>query len=295
MTIISRSQDILIFIAVVDCGGFTAAANEMNIQVAKVSRAVQRLEHENECTFFHRTTRHVSLTEEGRLYLEYARKGIEQIALAEETVKSLKLKPSGKLKVDAVNAFHTYQIAPLIKGFSEKYPDIQLDLTSNENIVDLLEKRVDIAIRIGILKDSTLHVRTLGKSPMHLVASPEYLKKFGTPKSVGELSKHRLINYSSLNGFKRWPLKTLLVASPYIKVGSGEIMHKLCLEGTGIGMISNFIVANDLKNGNLVSVLSSEIKTPHDLENINAVYYKTASISPRINAFLDYLQSHLTL
>lgn len=172
MTIISRNEDLEILLTVVDSGSFSSAARILDIQVAKVSRAVSRLEKELDSTLLNRTTRRLELTEEGRQFTQQVRLGLQQLAAAEEELKVLKGIPAGRLRVDAATPFILHQLVPHVAGFRERYPQVELELVANENIIDLIERRTDLAFRIGSLKDSNLHARYFGKSPLHVVASP---------------------------------------------------------------------------------------------------------------------------
>ena len=171
MAVRSRTEDLEAFLAVVDSGSFSAAAELLDQQVAKVSRAIARLEKTNNCTLMARTTRRLELTEEGKLLLTYAREGLNTLEKGEEHLKLLKKAPAGHLRIDAASPFVLHQITPLIGVFRQAFPQVTLDISSNDGIVDLLERRTDVAIRIGELKDSNLHARRLGRSQLYLVAS----------------------------------------------------------------------------------------------------------------------------
>ena len=178
---LTRSDDLEMVLTVVDAGGFSAAAEALDVQVAKVSRSVSKVESQLGVSIFNRTTRRVELTEEGRQFVDSVRVGLQMIQSAEEEIVSRGELPKGRLRVDAASPFVFHQLVPLVQSFKEAYPDIELELTSNEGFVDLREKRTDVAIRIGKLSDSTLHARPLGKSLLHIVASPDYLAKRGLP------------------------------------------------------------------------------------------------------------------
>ncbi|MFA0698391.1 LysR substrate-binding domain-containing protein, partial [Vibrio sp. 10N.222.49.C9] len=135
-------------------------------------------------------------TDEGRQFIDGVRLGLQQLQKAEDDIVSRGELPKGRLRVDAASPFVFHQLVPLVKEFNQAYPDIKLELTSNEGFVDLLEKKTDIAIRIGSLTDSTLHARPLGKSPLYIVASPEYLSRRGIPQQTSDLSTHDIIGFA---------------------------------------------------------------------------------------------------
>ena len=291
----SKTEDLEILLAVADHGGFSAAANALDIQVAKVSRAVARLEQEHACSLFTRTTRKVSLTQEGKRFIVAIRSAMEQIAGAEFALTAQKTRPSGRLRIDAASPFVLHQLIPLIKPFRAVYPDIELELVSNDSIIDLIEKRTDLAIRIGGLSDSGLHATLLGRSRLHLVASPDYLAIRGAPKAVGELTLHDIIGFSDIANLNKLPTTPPIQLSVNIKASSGETIRQLCLAGNGIALLSNFMVSEDIKKGRLVSLLNESIQTPNLREQVNAVYYKHTALASRIEAFLTFSKAHLVL
>ncbi|MGP4864303.1 LysR family transcriptional regulator [Psychrobacter sp. T6-5] len=291
----AKTEDIEIFLTVVDTGSFTGAANVLNQQVAKVSRAVSRLENTLQCTLLNRTTRRLELTEEGHVFIRYAREGLNTLYTGEEALKLLKQAPSGHLRIDAASPFVLHQLTPLVGEFVQQYPHITLDLTSHDNIIDLLEHKTDLAIRIGDLKDSNLHARLLGKSKLRLVVSPEYLYQHNEVAHIDDLSTHKLIGFNDASKLNSWPLKTPVKLNFHMTGSSGETLRQLCLNHQGIALLSHFMIGEDLKSGRLVEVLPEAIVRPNNREAIQAVYYKNSAVSSRILAFLDFIQPRLTL
>ena len=158
MSVQAKTEDLETFIAVVDSGGFSSAALLLDQQVAKVSRAVSRLEAALNCTLLNRTTRRIELTEEGHLFIAYAREGLTALEKGEDMLRLMHGKPSGRLRVDAASPFVLHQLTPLISEFTTLYPDIHLDITSHDSIIDLLEHKTDVAIRLGDPKDSNINL-----------------------------------------------------------------------------------------------------------------------------------------
>ena len=292
---LTRSDDLDILLMVVDSGGFSAAAEAMDIQVARVSRAVNKIEQKLGVTILNRTTRRVALTDEGRQFVESVRAGLLQLQRAEDELVSRGELPQGRLRIDAASPFLFHQLVPLVKEFRTAYPDIQLELTSNEGYVDLLEKRTDVAIRIGKLEDSTLHVRPLGKSLLNVVAAPDYLASRGTPQAVSELAQHELLGFIDMKVLNHWPLKGCEPITPTIGVSNGESLRQLALTGNGIACLSGFMVNEDLAAGRLVKLLEAERITLAEREQINAVYYKSSTVARRISAFIEFIQPRLSL
>lgn len=292
---ITRSDDLEIMLTVVDSGGFSAAAQALDIQVARVSRSISKIESQLGVSLFNRTTRRVELTEEGRQFVDSIRAGLRIIQEAEEEIVSRGELPKGRLRVDAASPFVFHQLVPLVNEFNSAYPDIELELTSNEGFVDLIEKRTDVAIRIGQLTDSTLHARPLGKSLLYMVASPEYLAKRGIPQKFEELSSHHTVGFAGAKVLNHWPLPNQNYVEPTITASNGETVRQLVLAGNGIACLSGFMVHQDIAAGRLIPILEQEKLTNTGRETINAVYYKSSSVSKRISAFIDFIQPRLSL
>ncbi|MEZ8232852.1 LysR substrate-binding domain-containing protein [Vibrio splendidus] len=292
---LTRSDDLEMVLTVVDAGGFSAAAEALDVQVAKVSRSVSKVESQLGVSIFNRTTRRVELTEEGRQFVDSVRLGLQMIQSAEEEIVSRGELPKGRLRVDAASPFVFHQLVPLVQSFKEAYPDIELELTSNEGFVDLLEKRTDVAIRIGKLSDSTLHARPLGKSLLHIVASPGYLAKRGLPTKPEDLSSHQIVGFAGNKVLNHWPLPNQSDVAPTVTASNGETVRQLVLAGNGIACLSGFMVQEDMAAGRLIPILEQDKLANTDRERVNAVYYKSSSVSKRISAFIDFIQPRLKL
>lgn len=292
---LTRSDDLQILLSVIDCGGFSAAAEALDLQIARVSRAVSKVEKQLGVTILNRTTRRIELTDEGRQFVDSVRVSLLQIQQAEELLISRGELPAGRLRVDAASPFVFHQLIPLVQPFKEAFPDIQLEITSNEGFVDLLEKKTDLAIRIGKLTDSTLHARPLGKSLLYIVASPEYLAKRGIPKQASDLSNHQLIGFTGAKILNRWSVAGIDYIEPSLTASNGETVRQLALAGNGIACLSGFMVNKDIAAGKLITVLEQGKLTNTGHEQINAVFYKSSSVARRISAFIDFIQPKLSL
>ncbi|WED23469.1 LysR family transcriptional regulator [Vibrio sp. JC009] len=292
---LTRSDELEILVAVVDHGSFSAAAEALNIQVAKVSRVISKIEQKLGVTLLNRTTRRLQLTEEGHYFVNAARKFLLEIEQTEESLLSLGDAPKGKLRIDAASPFIIHQLVPLVEKFKQEYPQITLDLSSHEGFIDLLENKTDIAIRIGKLSDSTLYVRNLGHSPLHIVASPAYLAKHGVPKKLEDLKEHKLIGFTGPKVLNQWGLKGGEYIEASISASNGEAVRHLALSGIGIACLSNFMVHEDIAQGTLVPLLATEKVTMPEREQVNAVYYKSSAVACRVSVFIEFLKKHLTL
>lgn len=283
------------FVSVVDSGSISAAAEQLRQTASGISRALSRLEEKLEVTLLRRTTRRLELTEEGQAFLAQARKILEAVEEAEEQMKVRRQKPAGRLRVNAAAPFMLHVVVPLVSGFRERYPQIQLELHSSDQIIDLLEQRTDVAIRIGALRDSTLHARPLGSSRLRVLASPAYLKSHGTPKTVGDLAGHSLLGFTQPDSLNQWPLRhplgDALAISPSLSASSGETLRQLALAGAGIVCLADFMTQADRARGDLLQVLPGATVEVH--QPIHAVYYRNTALASRIACFLDYLGSQL--
>ena len=282
-------------VAVVDAGSITAAAELLGLTVSATSRSLARLEDKLQTTLLRRTTRRLELTEEGAAFLLRARAILASVDEAEELMAARRTRPAGRLRVDAATPFMLHVLVPLIAGFRERYPEVELELTSNEGFIDLLEKRTDVAFRIGALKDSTLHARPVGSSRVRVLASPGYLAAHGTPKRVADLREHTLLGFSQLESLNEWPLEDAdgqpLHIQPSIRSFSGETLRQLALNDAGIVCLSDFMTRADRQSGALRQLFPRQ--TLDVRQPVNAVYYRNTAISSRIKSFIDYLVESL--
>jgi DNA-binding transcriptional LysR family regulator len=292
----TSTDELLVFVTVIDSGSITAAAEKLQQTVSGVSRALTRLEKKLDTALVRRTTRRLQLTEEGELFLGRARAILDAMEEAEESVTRRRERPSGRLRVDAASPFMLHCIAPHMKAFSAQYPEIRLELTSNERIVDLLEQKVDIAIRIGALQDSTLHARALGASKLRVLASPAYLAEYGEPRTVDALRQHRLIGFTAPEQLNRWPLRDgveFVKIEPALSASSGETIRQLVLSHWGVACLADFMTAADVRDGRLVPILDAVLVD--ERQPVNAVYYQSASLASRVQCFLDFIGTRVRL
>ena len=282
-------------IAVVDGGSITAAAQRLDLTVSGLSRALGRLEQKLDTTLVRRTTRRIELTEEGKVFIARARSILGALDAAEEEMAVRRQQPAGRLRVNAATPFMLHAVAPLVPQFRLAYPRIELELDTDELNIDLLERRTDVAIRIGALRDSSLHARPLGTSRLRVLASPDYLAAHGQPKTAAALADHSLLGFTQPEALNRWPLRGTeadgLLVTPTVRASSGETLRRLALEGAGIVCLSDFMTAGDRAEGTLVQLLARE--TLDVRQPIHAVYYRNTQLAGRIRCFLDFLQQRL--
>jgi DNA-binding transcriptional LysR family regulator len=288
-------EELLAFRAVVDTGSITAAADQLGQTVSGISRALGRLEKKLATTLLRRTTRRLELTEEGQTFLARTRAILDAMDEAEDELVTRRQQPAGLLRVNAASPFMLHAIVPLVPEFSALFPKIQLELNTDDLNVDLLAQRTDIAIRIGPLRDSTLHARPLCSSRLRVLASPAYLEKHGRPKRVADLASHALIGNSQLPTLNQWPLRgpqgDSYAAALAFSASSGETMRHLALAGMGIVCLADFMTEADRAGGKLVQLLARD--TVEVRQAVNAVYYRNTALSSRITAFLDFIAARL--
>ena len=235
------------------------------------------------------------LTEEGKQFTEAVSVGLNHIERAEAQLMHHKGSPKGTLRVDAASPFIFHQLTPHIQAFNKAFPGIDIELNSNEGIVDLIEKRTDVAIRIGKLEDSTLHATALGRSALYVVASSEYIAQNGVPNTPSDLKNHSLIGFSNIDALNSWAVKGLESISPTIAASNGETIRQLALAGNGIACLSGFMVNQDIESGKLVKLLDAFRVSGTDRELVNAVYYKSSAVSERVTAFINFIKPRITL
>ena len=288
-------EELQAFMSVVDSGSITAAAGQRNQTTSGISRALSRLEQKLDTTLLRRTTRRLELTEEGELFLAHARHIIGAVDDAEEQIALRRMKPAGRLRINAAVPFMQHVIVPMIGGFRALYPQIDLELHTDDLNIDLLKQRTDIAIRIGALRDSTIHARLLGASRLRILASPEYIQRHGAPKTIEALSEHSLLGFTQPERLNQWALPYLPDGRssivPTVAASGGETLRHLALRGEGIVELSDFMTWEDQLAGRLVEVLSDQ--TLESWQPINAVYYRNTQLAARITCFLDYVSEQI--
>lgn len=288
-------SSIPVFVAVVESGGFSAAADKMHITKSAVSKRINQLEDELGIRLLNRTTRKLSLTEAGHRYYEYVSQSLSLAQQGIDAVTELQGKPRGKLKLTAPMSFGVLHIAPLVAEFLQHYPDVEIDLQLEDQMVDLIQEGFDLGIRIGHLPDSNLIAKRL--SPCHsvLCASPSYIEQHGAPKKPSDLAKHNCLQYSYFRGGAEWSFlyqggEHKVVPKGRLSINNSEAIRRALLEGLGIGQLPTFIVAKDIKANNL-SILMPEYQLP--THAVYAVFPQRKHMPLKVRAFLDFISERL--
>jgi DNA-binding transcriptional LysR family regulator len=281
-----------VLLAVVDAGSFAAAAEALDTSTAAVSRQVAALEAHLGTRLMNRTTRRLSLTEAGADFAERSRTILVDLAEAESLAGLHSVEPVGLLRVTAPLSFGITHFSRLLPGFLRRHPKLKLDLDLSDRVVDLVNERVDVALRIAREPSPTLVARRLASVGMVVCASPAYLKRHGTPRTPGELVDHRTLSFSYLWAGDDWTFEdaqghlTTVRVNADVHATNGDVLRELAVAGEGIVLQPNFLVGMDVASGALVPLLT-EWKT-FEL-SLYAVYLSRRNLSLKVRAFVDYL------
>jgi DNA-binding transcriptional LysR family regulator len=291
-----KYQEIKVFTTVAECGSFVAASDALGLSKAAVSRYVSDLERRLRARLMHRTTRKLSLTPEGEIFLARCRVILESIEESEEEISSRGLNASGTLRVTAPVSFGIRHLAPLWSDFLKAYPEVKVDLELSDRVVNLVEEGFDLAIRIGQLNDSTLVCRQLTSTRLVLCASPDYLKRHGTPNHPAELTEHETFSYSLLSTGHTWRFdgpegRIDVRVSPRMSSNNGDTGVEVCVRGGGIHLWPSFLVEEQLRKGELVEILPA---FKASIFGVYAVYPSKKYVSPKVRALVDFLLHKLS-
>lgn len=284
-----------VFVAVVECGSFSAAALKLGMTKSAVSKRISVLEDNIGVRLFNRTTRKLTLTEAGERFSDYAR---NSLLLAQEgfsTVSQYQGSPRGTLKINAPMTFTRLHIVPYIKEFLNCYPEIQIILSMDDNIVNMVEGGFDVGIRIGKLKDSSLIARKLVNCKSVLCASPDYIKQHGKPSVPDDLLKHNCIYYSLFQAGVEWtffkndkPVK--VEPKGNFIVNNSDAICDVLFQGLGICQMPTFIVSEHLVKGRLIPLLEDFSLPEHA---IYAVYPERKHLPEKVKVFIDFMKQKL--
>lgn len=287
----NKLQQMQVFVAVVEAGSFIRAADALGASKAGVSRHVGELESRLGVRLLNRTTRRLSLTEEGRVFLERCRELLADVDEAEAEIRSRSGAASGLLRVNAPVTFGVRHLAPLWGEFMAEQPNVTLEVTLADRIVDLVDEGFDLAIRIATLPSSTLVSRRLSTTRMALCASPRYLREHGTPQHPAELAGHAVISYTYWSTRDEWHFEgpqggVSVRTRPRLHTNSGDTCRAAALAHQGVILQPTFLVGEDLAAGALVELMPDY----RSIElGIYAVYPTRKHLSPKVRALIEFL------
>ncbi len=284
------------FVYVAEYESFTRAAKELGISTAQVSRQISALEKRLNIKLLYRTTRKVSLTEEGRVFYQHCRGVLDGLDAAEQAVSNLQSKPQGRIKLTAPVTYGEQQLLPLVNNFMVMYSDIEVTAFLSNQKIDLVDGGYDLAIRIGKLSDSTMMAKKLSHRTNFVCAAPTYLEKHGIPHFLSELSEHNCLlgtrdYWHFIENDKEAGKERNMRVSGTVQYNSGHSLVDAALKGLGIVQLPDYYVQKHLASGALVSVLDN-YREPE--EGIWAIYPHNRHLSPKIRLLVDYLAERLS-
>lgn len=284
------------FRRIVERGSFARAAEDLGVSPALLSREIKLLEESLGTTLLTRTTRSMSLTDAGRLYLDEAMGILDAVSHVEARIRDGAGAVRGHLKVNASSSFGQMVIAPVLPGFLDAYPDLRLTLSMDDRVVDMVEGGFDVSIRIrAAMPDSALVARRVGTARQRIFASPSYLKRAGAPATPEDIGRHRVIGFLLADHLTGWNLsgpggEKTIALDPEVKVGNSLVLRDLLIAGHGIGTLPDFVSDEAEARGALVRVLPEwELPAPE----IFAVTASRLAMDARVTAFIDHLRAAL--
>jgi DNA-binding transcriptional LysR family regulator len=289
-----RLTSLTAFVRVVDSSGFSAAGRRLEMSTTMVSNHVRALEERLGARLLNRTTRKVSLTEVGRVYYDRATQILADIEQADDIAGALQSTPRGTLRIYTGTHIVPF-VAPVVDEFLRSYPEVKVDLSMGERIIDIIDEGFDVAIRLTPSPDSSLIVRSLATWRHVLCCSPSYLEMNGRLQHLSELTEHNCIRHVLYPFGDEWHfvdrkgLAATVRVSGNLITNSGEMLRRATLDGTGVSLMAGFMIQDDLDEGRLVRLLPEY--RPVEL-TMNAVYPHRHHLSAKVRTFIDMLAQH---
>ncbi len=274
------------FVRAVETGSFSAVARELGTTQPNISRHIASLEQHLGTRLLHRSTRKLTPTPEGVRYYDDSRRVLDAIAEAESNVRGQEI-PSGVLRVACPTLLGRTYLLPRVKAFLNRYPKVELDLQIGDRFVDLIEEGVDVAIRIGVLKDSALKARRIGTGERVCVATPEYVARHGAPKTPTDLEKHECILYTLLSSGNVWSFKDCEVAvHGRFRVNTPDGIRTATLDGLGIAYSPVWLFEDAIRGGRVQLLLEDYPGPPTPIQMI---YPERRLLPQRAKVFMDFV------
>lgn len=285
-------EHVKLFIRVATLNNISLAGSELGLSAAVASAHINKLEQSLGVRLIHRTTRKVSLTEEGQAFLTHAEDVLSSVEAAKASVGVGNSSPSGTLRIAAPASFGRMHLVPALNAFMAEHPNLKIDLKLSDSIVDLVEGGFDVAIRNSALKDSSLIAKKLTTDKRILCASPEYVVNHGIPNSPAELKNHNCITLMNLDHWRFKSNKDVIniKATGNFRTDNGEAIRDACIQGLGITINSTWSAYQQLQSGELVEVLP-DYPLVSDAA-IWAVYPTSRQLAPKVRAFIDYFANY---
>lgn len=291
----SKLRQMEVFVAVVEAGSFADAAVRVGMSAVMVGRHIQSLETALNSNLIQRTTRRQSVTGEGRLFYEESKKALEQIKYAWSRVEASTGKPGGLLRMTAPMTLGVTLVGPLVNEFMQLYPDVQVELILSNDVVDLHESSFDLGFRISELIEVNLESRPLPPYRMVICAAPGYLQAHQEPQTPEQLYQHRILTHTSWTNRFAWPLQHGNKTMPWpdhavLRSNDGQVLLQAAIAGNGILMQPDFLVAEALAKGELVTIMDACAPAP---KPVQMVYPRSKKALPKLNAFVTFIVERL--
>ncbi|PTQ07443.1 LysR family transcriptional regulator [Sphingomonas oleivorans] len=292
----NRAGEMQVFVRVVEAGSFSEAARQLLMTPSTVSKLIGRIEERLGARLIERSTRRLSLTDEGRIYYERSGALLAELDDIERELAQGARHASGTVRVNASVAFGAHGVVPLLPLFWEAHPNIIVDISLSDEIVDLYLDRTDIAFRVGALTDSNLVARKIGVARRKIVAAPAYLEKHGTPRSFEDLDDHNCLGFNFRRSAPVWPARqggriVDRMVRGSLLANNGETVRRMAIGGVGLARLGNFHIDEDIAAGRLVEVLADDAYS--DVEDVHALYLGGQRVPQRVRAFLDFMVPRL--
>lgn len=284
---------VAIFVQVARLQSFAAAGRALGMSGPAVSKQIQALENRLGVQLLNRTTRSVTLTEEGALYLDRAAKALEDLQEAERHIQEMKDCPTGRLKINAPMSFGNQYLVGPISQFAKRYPEVKLEVDFDDRWVDVIAEGYDVVVRIGVLEDSSLIARKLASCPIVMCASPAYKVQHGLPLQPSQLPDYPAIIYSQHGQYEEWRYQAPDGSRGSVRLNrnfsgnSAEMQLEACLQGLGIALLPAFVASEHLSSGALLRVLP-KFET-HPPRGIYALFPQSRHLATRVRLFVDWL------
>lgn len=285
----------------VDGGSFSAAGRRLGLAPSSIARGIGALENELGVRLLNRTTRSLSLTEAGRLYHERAQRILAEVEETSLSITQLEANPRGTLRLNVPSAFGRAHIAPMLPEFLSTFPDVMIDLSMTDAFIDPVEEGIDLVIRIGELKDSSLVARKLAPNKRVICAAPDYFEQHGRPSIPDDLRGHNCLIYKRGNDRVIWHLRDGggtthdIAITGDVQTNNTEALRAIVLGGQGIAILPTWFVGDDVRGGRLEIVFEDYTVSPTALDtNIYAVFPYNRHLSPKVRAFVDALLERFT-
>ena len=290
-----KYQEMRVFSAVVEASSFVGAADSLDMSKAAVSRYVSELEQRLGVRLLHRTTRRLSLTPEGEVFLARCREILSSIEASEVEITTRSVSVSGLLKVSVPVSFGIRHMAPLWPDFLDLHPQLNLDVQLADRLIDLVDEGFDLAIRIARLEDSSLISRQIAATRLVLCAAPAYLERRGVPAHPSDLATHDVVGYSLLATGDQWQFEgpdgpVSVKVRPRFWSNNGDSCIAACVQGAGIQLQPTFLIDEELRRGALVEVLPQYQAATL---GIYAVYPTRKFVLPKVRALIEFLDERL--